>query len=79
VLLWVEDQGEGIAAADLPQVFEPYFTTKRTGTGLGLPIARKVVDALGGVIRLDSQLGQGTRIEIELGEAAPGPARTEVP
>jgi len=79
VLLWVEDEGEGIAAADLPQVFEPYFTTKRTGTGLGLPIARKVVDALGGVIRLESWLGQGTRIEIELGEAAPGPARTEAP
>ncbi len=76
-LLWVEDQGEGIAPADLPQVFEPYFTTKRTGTGLGLPIARKVVDALGGALRLESRLGQGTRIEIELGEAPPGTAGTE--
>ncbi len=79
VLLWVEDQGEGIAAADLPQVFEPYFTTKRTGTGLGLAIARKVIEALGGVVRLESRLGQGTRIEIELGEAAAGPAGTEAP
>lgn len=70
LLLWVEDRGNGIASADLAQVFEPYFTTKRTGTGLGLAIARKVIEALGGVIRLESQPGRGTRVEIELGEAA---------
>jgi signal transduction histidine kinase len=52
-------------------VFEPYFTTKRTGTGLGLAIARKVVDALGGTLRLDSREGQGARIEIELPPAPP--------
>jgi two-component system, NtrC family, sensor histidine kinase HydH len=66
VLLWVEDRGLGVAAADLAHVFEPYFTTKRTGSGLGLAIARKVVEALGGSIRMESREGEGTRVEIEL-------------
>lgn len=73
VLLWVEDRGPGVAPADLPHVFEPYFTTKRTGTGLGLAIARKVVEALGGSIRMESREGEGTRVEIELPEGAPSP------
>ena len=64
--LWVEDRGAGVAAADLPHVFEPFFTTKRTGTGLGLAIARKVVEALGGTIRMESREGEGTRVEIDL-------------
>ena len=66
LLLWVEDRGAGVAAADLPRVFEPFFTTRRTGTGLGLAIARKVVEALGGAIRMDSRKGEGTRVEIDL-------------
>ncbi len=66
LLLWVEDRGAGVAAADLPHVFEPFFTTKRAGTGLGLAIARKVVEALGGTIRMESREGEGTRVEIEL-------------
>ena len=36
--------------ADLPRVFDPYFTTKRGGTGLGLPIAKNIVEGLGGTI-----------------------------
>jgi signal transduction histidine kinase len=76
VLLWVADRGPGIPAADLPHVFEPYFTTKRTGTGLGLAISRKVVDALGGVLRIVSREGEGTRVELELPAEAPAP--TEV-
>jgi signal transduction histidine kinase len=78
-LLWVEDNGDGIAEADLPHVFEPYFTTRRTGTGLGLAIARKTVEALGGVIRLESRPGAGARVEIELPAAAPAAATTEGP
>ncbi len=73
VLLWVQDRGAGVAPADLPHVFEPYFTTKRTGSGLGLAIARKVVDALGGSIRMESREGEGSRIEVELPESAPAP------
>ncbi len=66
VVLWVEDPGPGIPPLDLPHVFEPYFTTKRTGTGLGLAISRKVVEALGGTIRIESRPGEGTRVEVEL-------------
>ena len=66
LLLWVEDQGAGVAAADLAHAFEPFFTTKRTGTGLGLAIARMVVEALGGTIRMESREGEGTRVEIDL-------------
>jgi len=73
--LWVEDRGAGVAAADLPHVFEPFFTTKRTGTGLGLAIARKVVEALGGAIRMESREGEGTRVEIDL--PATGPVTQE--
>lgn len=76
VVLWVADRGPGIPAADLAHVFEPYFTTKRTGTGLGLAIARKVVESLGGAIRIESREGEGTRVEIELPAEAPAP--TEV-
>jgi signal transduction histidine kinase len=78
VRLWVADRGQGIPRADLPHVFEPYFTTKRTGTGLGLAIVRKVTDALGGSLRLDSREGAGTRVEIELPPEPPG-APAEVP
>jgi signal transduction histidine kinase len=71
LLLWVEDRGAGVAAADLPHVFEPFFTTRRTGTGIGLAIARKVVRALGGTIRMESREGEGTRVEIDLPATAP--------
>jgi signal transduction histidine kinase len=74
VVLWVEDRGGGVRAADIPHLFDPYFTTKRTGTGLGLAIARKIVEALGGTIRLDSREGEGVRAEIALPKAPP-PAR----
>jgi signal transduction histidine kinase len=76
VVLWVADRGPGIPSADLPHVFEPYFTTKRTGTGLGLAISRKVVEALGGTIRIESRESEGTRVEVELPAEAPSP--TEV-
>jgi two-component system sensor histidine kinase HydH len=72
LLLWVEDWGDGVAAADLPHVFEPYFTTRRTGTGLGLAITRKTVEALGGTIRFESRPGVGTRVEVELPASPPG-------
>ena len=65
------DRGAGIAAGDLPRVFDPYFTTKRGGTGLGLPIARNIVEGLGGVISITSQPGLGTEIRIELPIGAP--------
>lgn len=56
----IADSGAGIPAADLPRVFDPYFTTKPAGTGLGLPIVQKIVEAHGGSIALASEPGKGT-------------------
>jgi signal transduction histidine kinase len=47
-------------------VFEPYFSTKTRGTGLGLPIAKRNVELNGGTIAVDSQKGVGTTVTIEL-------------
>lgn len=60
----VEDQGTGIDPADLPRLFSPFFTTKADGTGLGLCNARKIIDAHGGEIAVDSTPGRGTKFSI---------------
>ena len=65
----IADRGGGIAPEDLPRVFDPYFTTRRAGTGLGLPIAKNIIDGLGGTITVASTPGRGTHIRIELGDA----------
>ncbi|MGH9173067.1 MAG: sensor histidine kinase, partial [Vicinamibacterales bacterium] len=69
VAIVIRDRGIGIAPDDLPRVFDPYFTTRRAGTGLGLPIAKNIVDGLGGHISVASATGAGTSIRIELGDA----------
>jgi signal transduction histidine kinase len=66
VTITVADRGVGIEPADLAHVFDPYFTTKRGGTGLGLPIAKNIVEGLGGAIVVSSVTGHGTDIHIEL-------------
>ena len=73
----VADTGVGIDQPDLARVFDPYFTTKRGGTGLGLPIAKNIVEGLGGVIAIASAPGRGTemRIELPLDTAESGPGR----
>jgi signal transduction histidine kinase len=55
----VRDNGCGIAAADLPRLFQPYFTTKRHGTGLGLFVTRKLVTDHGGTVVCESDPGAG--------------------
>ncbi len=50
----IRDRGVGIGADDLPRIFDPYFTTRRAGTGLGLPIAKNIIDALGGTLTVAS-------------------------
>jgi len=66
VAVVVQDTGVGISAEDLPHIFDPYFTTRRAGTGLGLPIAKNIVEGLGGTITASSQPGAGTEIRIDL-------------
>jgi two-component system sensor histidine kinase HydH len=66
LILTVADTGSGIAPELLPRVFEPYVTTKTKGLGLGLAIARRIVEAHGGRIEAESRAGQGTRFRITL-------------
>jgi PAS domain S-box-containing protein len=61
-----EDTGAGIAPQDLARVFTPFFTTKTTGTGLGLPIAERIVKSHGGTISLVSEPGRGTTVKVLL-------------
>ncbi|HEY3490354.1 MAG TPA: ATP-binding protein [Candidatus Deferrimicrobiaceae bacterium] len=70
----VEDTGAGIAPADREKIFEPYFTTKSTGLGLGLILSKRIVEAHGGDITLTSEEGKGTCIRILLPGAANGAA-----
>lgn len=62
----VADTGVGISPEDLKRVFTPFHTTKRTGIGVGLPLARRSVERLGGSLRLQSTLGAGTQAILNL-------------
>jgi signal transduction histidine kinase len=66
----VRDAGGGIAAADLSRIFDPFYSTKEKGTGLGLAFAMQVVKEHGGSIRCDSEVGRGTAFTVRL-PAAP--------
>jgi len=66
VALTVRDDGVGIEPEMRARVFEPYFSTRAAGAGLGLAIARKVVEDHGGTIALESAPGEGTEVTIQL-------------
>ena len=65
-LLCVADSGGGIPPANRDRVFEPYFTTKKKGTGLGLPIVKKIIEDHGGIIRIRESQWGGTLVEVQL-------------
>lgn len=66
VIITFGDTGGGISAENLSRVFEPYFTTKRSGTGLGLLIVRRIVREHGGELSVQSQQGKGFSVIIRL-------------
>ena len=65
-LITVADQGKGIPPEVLPNIFRPFFTTKGHGTGLGLSLARRIVEAHGGSINARSEVGKGTQFTLRL-------------
>jgi PAS domain S-box-containing protein len=75
VRLTVADTGTGIAAEHLPKIFDPYFTTKQQGSGLGLATVYSIVKKHQGHIEVESQPGRGTAFHIWL--PATGPAEAE--
>ena len=66
VVIEVADTGRGIPQGDVDKIFDPYFTTRSDGTGLGLAMVYRSLEALGGAIRVESTPGSGTRFFIEL-------------
>lgn len=88
VVVEVRDTGSGIAPELLDKIFEPFFTTKPLGigTGLGLSICRRIVGDFGGELRLESEVGKGTRCivvlpaadEVAAGASTPAPRSSTV-
>jgi len=75
VLVRVLDTGAGIPPDVQPRIFDPYFSTKKTGTGLGLPTVRRVVEEHGGSLTFTSEPGKGTQFTLRLpARAAEGSA-----
>ncbi|MBI5118428.1 GHKL domain-containing protein [Candidatus Poribacteria bacterium] len=62
----IEDEGEGIPADVIDRVFDPYFSTKSSGTGLGLSLTKTIVEKHGGEIAIESRQGQGTLVTVTL-------------
>jgi signal transduction histidine kinase len=66
VFLNFVDNGPGIPGDQVSRVFDPYFTTKKTGSGLGLMIVRRIVHEHGGEIEFASREGKGTKVTVYL-------------
>ena len=62
----IEDTGCGMSPDVRNRVFSPFFTTKENGTGLGLPVTRKIIEDHGGTLELESQASVGTRFTLRL-------------
>ena len=62
--LIVRDFGSGIAPEDQPRLYDPFFSNRKGGIGLGLPLARQVMEVHGGWINCESQLGEGTTLQL---------------
>ena len=65
-LISVTDSGRGISPEHLPFIFRPFYTTKGNGTGLGLSLARRIVEDHRGKIEVESEIGRGTEFLITL-------------
>jgi two-component system sensor histidine kinase HydH len=66
IRFWVEDSGKGMTLEEQERMFDPFFTTRKTGTGLGLAVVQQIVEQHGGHIDVRSALQKGTRVEVVL-------------
>ncbi|NLO18328.1 MAG: hypothetical protein GX121_00365 [Ignavibacteria bacterium] len=66
IVCTISDTGAGIPPEDLPKIFNPFFTRKPEGTGLGLPITQRILHQHGGVIDVESKVGEGTTFHIKI-------------
>lgn len=66
VRIRVEDTGIGITGEDLERIWEPFYTSKTRGSGLGLPVVKRIVEAHGGRMEAESRPGSGTRMDVLL-------------
>ena len=64
------DNGPGIAPESMAEIFEPFFTTKGSGTGLGLPITKKIIEGHGGTVEVESEPGAGALFKVRLPASA---------
>jgi signal transduction histidine kinase len=62
----IKDNGSGIDEADMPHIFNPFFTRKNYGTGLGLSLVKKIVDLHQGKIEIISEKDKGTKVCVTL-------------
>jgi two-component system sensor histidine kinase HydH len=72
ILIAIFDRGKGIAPEDLKQIFDPFFTSKSAGTGIGLSISKRFAEAAGGEIVLENREGGGAAARLSLPEYVPG-------
>jgi signal transduction histidine kinase len=66
LLITVADSGKGVEQGDLENIYNPFYTTKQDGTGLGLPISYGIVNRHGGEMEVNSTLNKGTAVVIKL-------------
>ena len=63
--LYIEDEGEGVSASVMEKIWDPFFTTKEKGTGLGLGIVKNIVESHDGMIRIDNRREKGARVSVK--------------
>ncbi|RMH54782.1 MAG: GHKL domain-containing protein [Candidatus Hydrogenedentota bacterium] len=66
VLIQMTDTGRGIPPDVLPRIFEPFFTTRDEGTGIGLSVVKRIIEAHGGSLHCESEPGRGTSFSITI-------------